>query len=105
MPSPGSERATLVPRHPLPRGQRGFRVLFRGWLGDAAMRFRPAGRVVHEFLDLRQHLRVELVARLGDCDDAPPGRERMQLDAEVAALGERESTYAIGISFSGIRLQ
>jgi hypothetical protein len=54
--------------------------LFCGGFGDPAMRFRPAGRVVHEFLDLRQHFRIELVARLGDRDDVPPGRKRMQLD-------------------------
>jgi hypothetical protein len=43
------------------------------------MGFRPTGRVVHEFFDLRQHFRIEFVARLGDGDDVPPGRQRMQL--------------------------
>src|SRR5215475_3229941 len=33
---------------------------------DAAMGFRPAGRVMHEFFDLGELCRVELAARLGN---------------------------------------
>jgi hypothetical protein len=82
-------------------------MLLRGGLGDAAMRLRPAGRVVHERLDLRQHFRFEPVARLGDGDDVPPCRKRMQPDAEIAEDLPAEGCYRLGraVSYSRIRLQ
>src|SRR5262245_11500093 len=55
---------------------RGFR--------HAAVRLRPAGRVVDEFLHLSQHLRLELSARPGDSQHVLPGGEGVQRDAEVA---------------------
>ena len=44
--------------------------------GHPAMRLRPAGRIVDEFLHLGQHLGLELAARLGDVEHVAPGGER-----------------------------
>src|SRR5262249_19938391 len=60
-------------------------------LGDAAMRLRPAGRVLHEAFDFLELVLVELAALLGDGEDIPPGRQRMQRDAEIG-----EDLFAFG---------
>src|ERR1041384_1578247 len=57
--------------------------LLGGGLRDAAMRLRPAGGVVQEFLDLGELDRIELAAGLGVFEHVPPGAEVMQLDVEV----------------------
>src|ERR1700722_860564 len=68
------------------------RPLLCGGGGDATMRLRPAGGVMHELLDFGEHLRLELVRRLGDPQPVPPRRERVHGDAEVA-----EDFWPLGI--------
>src|SRR5262245_2752159 len=55
-----------------------------GGYRDAAVRLRPAGRVVQEFLDLGELDRIELAAGLGEFQHVPPGAQVVQFDAEIA---------------------
>ena len=57
--------------------------LFRRLRG-AAMRLRPAGRILHEFFHFRRLALVEPAALLRHLQHVPPGGERMQRDAEIA---------------------
>src|SRR5689334_11515967 len=49
----------------------------------SAMRLRPTGGVVDELLDLRQHFRLELAARLRHAKDVFPRCQRMHRDARL----------------------
>jgi hypothetical protein len=78
-----AERAGSDAAHDLGRGEfvemcrrrHAASRLFCGRRGDTAMGLRPAGRIMHELLDLGEHLRLELVRRLGNAQHVPPGRE------------------------------
>src|SRR5574338_1357948 len=61
---------------------------------SAAVRFRPAGRIANELLDLDQHLYIELAARLRHAEHVSPGRERVHGDTEIA-----EDLFALRIDF------
>src|SRR4029079_19080554 len=66
-------------------------LLGRG-LRHAAVRLRPAGRIVQELLDLAKLDRVELAACLGELEHVPPRAQMMQLDVEVG-----KDFFAVGI--------
>src|SRR5580700_10976608 len=56
---------------------------FRGGAGDAAMGLGPSGGGVHEPFHFGEHVRRELVRRLGDPQNVPPSGEPVHSDAEV----------------------
>ncbi|CAD9227132.1 hypothetical protein BCEN4_630017 [Burkholderia cenocepacia] len=49
----------------------------------AAVRGRPFGRCVQEFLDFVERLRLEVAGRLRDAQHVPPRGERVQVDVDV----------------------
>src|SRR6185369_11109120 len=61
----------------------------RGKARYAAVRGRPWRGRVQEFLDFRDLRGGEIAAFLYDLEHVPPGREVMQLDAELAHRGAR----------------